>query len=313
MTYAHFIGRRLLHVVPVVFGVTFVVFWLIHLVPGDPARTALGFQATPEAVAGLHQEWGLDKSLPEQYVNYLGRLVQGDLGTSFRFQDSAGSLIVERLPVTLWLLVYAAVLISLIAGPLALLAASKPGAMRDKLVRVFSIAGLGIPGFWLGLILIQYVAIEAALLPAAGFGEGFLGHLESMFLPALTIAAAVVPLVVRSLRAEILKVADSEFVVTARAKGLSERRIRLRHVLRNALPPSVTILTVNIGFLVGGTVVIERVYGLGGVGDLMLTAINSRDFPVVQAVTLFFALLVITINFFGDLIQALLDPRLETR
>lgn len=313
MTYAHFIGRRLLHVIPVVFGVSFVVFWLIHLVPGDPARTALGFHATPQAIAHLHHEWGLDQSLPAQYINYLGRLIRGDLGTSFRFQDSAGSLIIERLPVTLWLLGYSAVLIGLIAGPLALLAASKPGAMRDRLVRVFSIAGLGIPGFWLGLILIQYVAIEARILPAAGFGEGFVGHLESMLLPSLTIAVGVIPLVVRSLRAEVLKVADSEFVVTARAKGLSERRISLRHVLRNALPPSVTILTINIGFLVGGTVVIERVYGLGGVGDLMLTAINARDFPIVQAVTLFFALIVIVINFFGDLVQGLLDPRLETR
>jgi peptide/nickel transport system permease protein len=313
MAYARFFGRRLIQVIPVLFGVTFVVFWIIHLVPGDPARTALGLHATPQAVENLHREWGLDQSLPAQYVNYLGRLVTGNLGTSLHFQQSAGALILERLPITLWLLVYSTALVTIIAGPLALLGASRPGALRDRLVRLFSVIGLGIPGFWLGLILIQYLAIENRILPAAGYGEGFVGHLESMFLPSLTVAVGIIPLVVRSLRAEILKVADSEFVVTARAKGLSERRIRLRHILRNALPPSVTILTINIGFLVGGTVVVERVFSLGGVGDLMLTAINGRDFPIVQAVTLFFALMVIFINFAGDLIQAILDPRLETR
>lgn len=311
MQYAQFVARRLLQVIPVVFGVTFVVFWMIHLVPGDPARTSLGARATPEAIAALHREWGLNGSLLEQYWNFLGRLVSGDLGTSLHFKQSAGALIIDRLPVTLWLIVYAAILACIISVPLAMFAASRRGAMRDRLVRVLSVAGLGVPSFWLGLILIQYIAIEAGLLPAAGFGEGFTGHVEAMFLPSLTIALAIIPLVVRSLRAEILRVAESEYVVTARAKGLSERRIRLRHVLRNALPPSVTILTVNIGFLVGGTVVIEKIFGLNGVGDLLLTAINARDFPIVQAVALFFALIVIAINVLGDLIQALLDPRIE--
>lgn len=313
MTYVGFVFRRLLQAIPVIFGVTFVVFWLIHLVPGDPARTALGLHATPAAIAKLHQEWGLDSSLPAQYLNYLGRLVTGNLGTSLHYQESAGRLIVERLPVTLWLIFYSTFLVALIAVPLALLAASRPGALRDRLIRIISVFGLGIPGFWLGLILIQYFAIEARLLPAAGFGTGFTGHLESMFLPSLTIAIGIIPMVVRSLRAEVLRVADADFVVTARSKGLSERRIRLRHILRNALPPSVTILMVNVGFLIGGTIVIELVFSLGGVGALMISAINGRDFPVVQAVTLFFALMVILTNVFGDLIQALLDPRLEAR
>ncbi|HEU4598576.1 MAG TPA: ABC transporter permease, partial [Solirubrobacterales bacterium] len=232
-------------------------------------------------------------------------------GDSLRYGRSAGALVIERLPVTIWLIVYSTVLTVLIAVPLALAAASKPGALRDKAVRIISVAGLGIPGFWLGLVLIEYVAVEAQLLPAAGFGEGVAGHLESLLLPSLTIAAAVVPLIVRSLRAEILKVAESDYVVTARAKGVSERRIRLRHVLRNALAPSVTILAVNVSFLVGGTLVIERVFSLGGVGDLMLSAISARDFPVVQAVTLILALLVVLVNILGDLVQAMLDPRVE--
>ncbi|MBS1678923.1 MAG: ABC transporter permease [Actinobacteria bacterium] len=313
MAYAGFLIRRLLQAIPVIFGVTFIVFWLIHLVPGDPARTALGLHATPAAIAKLHQEWGLDSSLPAQYLNYLGRLVTGNLGTSLRYQESAGTLILERLPVTLWLIVYSTVLVAIFAVPLALLAASRPGALRDRLVSIISVAGLGIPGFWLGLILIQYFAIEARVLPAAGFGSGFTGHLESMFLPSLTIAIGIIPMVVRSLRAEVLRTADLDFVVTARSKGLSERRIRWRHVLRNALPPSVTILMVNVGFLIGSTIVVELVFSLGGIGSLMINAINGRDFPLVQAVTLFFAFMVIFTNILGDLLQALLDPRLEAR
>ena len=313
MTYVRFLVRRLLQAIPVVIGVTLVVFLLIHLVPGDPARTALGTHATPKAIERLHHEWGLDRSLPDQYKLFMERLVSGDLGTSLRYGRSAGALVIERLPVTIWLIVYSTVLTILIAVPLALWAASRPGRLRDKFVRIVSVAGLGVPGFWLGLVLIEYLAVEAQILPAAGFGSGVAGHLESLLLPSLTIAAGIVPLVVRSLRAEILKVSESEYVTTARAKGLTERRIRLRHVLRNALAPSVTVLAVNVSFLVGGTLVIERVFSLGGVGDLMLSAISARDFPVVQAVTLILAFLVVLVNIFGDLIQALLDPRGEAR
>jgi peptide/nickel transport system permease protein len=311
MTYVRFLVRRLLAAIPVVIGVTLVVFLLIHLVPGDPARTALGIHATPAAIERLHHEWGLDRSLPDQYRLFLERLLSGDLGTSLRYGRSAGALVIERLPVTIWLIVYSTVLTILIALPLALWAASKPGGLRDKVVRVVSVAGLGVPGFWLGLVLIEYLAVEGQFLPAAGFGEGVAGHLESLLLPSLTIAAGLVPLVVRSLRTEILRVATSDYVTTARAKGIGERRIRLRHVLRNALAPSVTVLAVNVSFLVGGTLVIERVFGLGGVGDLMLSAISNRDFPVVQAVTLILALLVVAVNIMGDLVQALLDPRVE--
>jgi peptide/nickel transport system permease protein len=313
MAYAGFLARRFLQAVPVVVGVTIIVFFLIHLVPGDPARTALGVRATPQAVEALHVKWGLDKSLPEQYLLFMKRLVTGDLGTSLRYEQSAGAMVMERMPVTLWLLCYATVLACLLAVPAAVLAASRQGATRDRLVRILSVISLGVPGFWLGLVLIEYVSIRAGLFPSAGFGEGFAGHLESLFLPSLTIAAGIVPLIVRSLRAEILKVAESDFVTTARAKGLSERRIRFRHVLRNALAPSVTILAVNVSFLVGGTLVVEQVFSLGGVGALMLQAIDNRDFPVVQAVTLILALVVVMVNIAGDLVQALLDPRIEAR
>jgi peptide/nickel transport system permease protein len=313
MAFAAFLARRLLQAIPVLIGVTIVVFLLIHLVPGDPARAALGVHATPKAVEALRHQWGLDQSLFHQYVIFMKGLLAGDLGTSLRYRESAGALVMERMPVTLWLLGYSTVLTCLIAGPAALLAASKQGAARDRVVRILSVVSLGIPGFWLGLVLIQYVVVEAGLLRAAGYGHGFAGHLEALLLPSLTIAAGLVPLVVRSLRAEILKVSESDFVTTARAKGLTERRIRLRHIIRNALAPSVTVLAVNISFLVGGTLVIEQVFGLGGVGSLMLQAINNRDFPVVQAGTLILAVVVVTVNVLGDAGQALLDPRVEAR
>lgn len=313
MEYLRFLVRRLVQAIPVLLGVTVVVFFLIHLVPGDPARTALGIHANPQAVESLHRLWGLDRPLPDQYWLFMKRLATGDLGTSLRYEQSAGSLVIERMPITLWLLAYATVITCLISVPAAMLAASKSGALRDNVVRWLSVVSLGIPGFWLGLMLVEYVAIEAGLFPPAGYGSGFAGHLESMFLPSLTVAAAIVPLVIRSLRAELLRVAEADFVTTARAKGLSERRIRVRHVLRNALAPSITVLAVNVSFLVGGTLVIEQVFSLGGVGTLMLQAIDNRDFPVVQAVTLILAVVVVLVNIFGDLVQALIDPRVEAR
>lgn len=292
-------------------GVTVVVFFLIHLVPGDPARAALGPHATPQGIARLHREWGLDRSLPAQYWLFLKRAVHGNLGASLQYRRSVGAVVWERLPVTIWLIAYSAVVAGLLSLLLALWATSRPRALRDRAVRLLSVLGLGVPSFWLGLVLIEYVGVRAGALPVAGYGSGFGGHLRSLLLPSFTIAAGIVPLVVRSLRAEILRVADSDYVMTARAKGLTRRRIRLRHVLRNALGPSVTVLAVNIGFLIGGTLVVESIFALGGLGDLMLSAISYRDFPVVQGVTLVLAFLVVAVNILSDLAQAVLDPRIE--
>lgn len=313
MAFAKFLVLRLAQSVPVLLGVTLVVFVLIHLVPGDPAQTALGPRATPEAIDALHRQWGLDQPLYAQYLLFMERLVSGDLGTSLRFGQPAGELIAARLPVTLWLVGYSAFLACLFAVPLALWAASRPAALRDHVVRVISVVALGVPGFWLGLVLIEVVSVNWRLLPAAGFGEGIVGHLESLFLPSLTIASAMTALMVRSLRTEALRVEESDYVTTARAKGLTPHQIRMRHILRNALAPSATVLTVNVSFLIGGTVVVEKVFAMGGVGDLMLTGIDSRDFPLVQAVTLVLAVLVVIVNIVGDLTQALLDPRVEVR
>jgi peptide/nickel transport system permease protein len=307
-----YILRRLVQAVPVVIGVTILVFFMIHLVPGDPARTMLGVHATPAKVAALHHEWGLDKSIPEQYKLFMGRLLHGNLGDSLFYHVSARSLIWQRLPVTLWLIGYGTVLSILIALPLATLAATRKDAFRDQAVRVVPLIGLGFPPFWLGIMLLLAFGLHLGRpFPVGGYGEGPTGHLHSMFLPALTVALGIAPILIRSLRASLLQVLESDYITTARSKGIPERRVLLRHALRNAVSSTVSVLGVNIGFLVGGTVVIEQVFALPGIGQLMLNSIFQRDFPVVQGVTLVFGIMVVLVYLATDVVHSLLDPRVR--
>jgi len=296
---------------PVAIGVTIVAFFMIHLVPGDPARTMLGVHATDQAVASLHHKWGLDRSLAAQYWLFIDRLFHGNFGDSLFYRVSARSLILERLPATLWLILYATILSIIISVPLAVLAATRKNKPTDHVVRAVPLIGLGMPSFWVGIMLILFFSLRWHIFPVGGYGEGFWGHLKSMFLPGLTVALAISPLLIRSLRASMLNVLESEYVTTARSKGLSSRRVLTHHALRNAVIPTITVLGINIGFLVGGTLVVENVFALPGIGNLMLTAIFNRDFPVVQGVTLVFALMVITVNLLTDVSYAMLDPRVR--
>src|SRR5690349_11591230 len=285
---------------------------MIHLVPGDPARTMLGVHATPRRVALLHHEWGLDRSLPAQYVLFMKHLLRGDLGTSLIYNVSAWSLIWGRLPVTLWLIGYGTVLAIVIAIPLSVLAASRKDAARDQIVRAVPLVGLGFPPFWLGIMLLLAFGLHLGrLFPVGGYGTGPIGHLHSMFLPALTVALGISPILIRSLRASLLQVLESDYVTTARSKGLSERRVLARHALRNAVVSTVAVLGVNIAFLVGATVVIEQVFALPGIGQLMLNSIFQRDFPVVQGVTLVFGIMVVLVYLATDVLHSLLDPRVR--
>jgi len=309
---AGYAARRLLQMIPIALGVTLLVFFLIHLVPGDPARTMLGTRATPERIALLHAEWGLDQPLPVQYWRFLERLVHGDLGSSLFYSVPAGRLMLERLPVTLWLIGLGTLLAVVIAVPLATIAAARRDRPTDHVVRAVPLVGLGFPQFWIGIMLLLAFALNSGrAFPVGGYGEGFFGHLHSMFLPALTVALAISPILIRSLRASLLEVLDSDFVTTARSKGLPERRVLIRHALRNALISMVTVLGVNIGFLVGGTLVVEQVFALPGIGQLMINSIFQRDFPVVQAVTLAFAVMVVLVYLTTDIVHALLDPRVR--
>ena len=306
-----FVGRRLLQLIPVAFGVTFIVFFMVHLIPGDPAVSILGIHATPRAVAILHREWGLNRSLPAQYWLFLDRLLHGNLGYSLYYGQSTTSLVFSHLPPTLWLIVYAGVLSVLISVPLAMIGASRPDALRDHVVRAVPLVGLGMPSFWLAFLLILIFAIKVQAFPVSGYGSGFFGHLRSMFLPSLTAALALSPVVIRSLRASMLTVLGAEYITTARSKGVAGHRLYLRHVLRNAVIPAVTVLGINIGFLIGTTVIIEEVFAIPGLGQLMINSIFQRDFPVVQGVTLVFAIMVVLLNLLADVAYAALDPRVR--
>ena len=235
MDLGSYVLRRLLQMVPVALGVTLLVFFMIHLIPGDPARTILGVHASPQRIALLHKEWGLDHPLWVQYKDFMVRLFHGNLSDSLIYGESARVLIMGQLPATLWLLAYAAFLSVLIAVPLAAIAASKKDAVRDQAVRVVPLVGLGFPPFWTAIMLLLLVALHSGgFFPVGGYGTGFTGHLRAMFLPGLTVALGISPILIRSLRASLLNVLESDYVATARSKGISERRVLIRHALRNA-------------------------------------------------------------------------------
>ena len=312
MNLSGYVLRRLLQLVPITFGVTVLVFFLIHLVPGDPAATILGNQATPARVALLHHQWGLDRPIWVQYGKFMSRVVHGNLGDSLFYGVSAGHLVLQRLPVTLWLIGLGTLLSVLIAVPLAAVAATYRDRIPDHVVRAVPLIGLGFPPFWVGIVLLLVFGLHLGrAFPVGGYGNGFVGHLHSMFLPALTVAFGIAPILIRSLRASLLEVLESEYVTTARSKGLPESRVLVRHALRNAVISTVTVLGVNIGYLVGGTLVIEQVYALPGIGQLMINSIFQRDFPVVQAVTLVFSIMVVLVYLLSDVAHALLDPRVR--
>lgn len=306
-----YVLRRLAQMVPVVLGVTILVFFMIHLIPGDPARTMLGLRATDARVAALRHQWGLDRPLPVQYWLFMERLFHGDLGDSLFYRVPAASLIVSHLGPTLWLLVYATFLSILITVPLAMIAATKKNGFRDQAVRIVPLIGLGMPSFWVGIMLILFFALKLGWFPVAGYGSGLMGHLHAMFLPALTVALAIAPTLIRSLRASMLNVLEADYVTTARSKGLAERRVFIRHVFRNAVISTVTVLGINIGFLIGGTLVVEKVFALPGIGALMVDSIFNHDFPVVQGIAFVFAILVVVTNLTTDVVYSLLDPRVR--
>jgi len=306
-----FFGRRLLQLIPVAIGITIVVFLMLRLIPGDPVRIILGSRATPEAIASLERSLGLDKPLWQQYLYFMRNLAQGDLGQSLSYRQPVRELVLERLPATLSLVVYSAVLAVLITVPLAILAARNRDRAVDQAVRSGTLLTLAMPSFWVGIIFMMFFSLRLGLFPVSGYGEGFIDRLYHLFLPSLTVALSLSAILIRSLRSSIIAVMLADFIDTARAKGLSERRIMVKHVLRNALISTVTILGVNIGWLIGSSVIIENLFAIPGLGVLMLSSIGGRDYPMVQGITLVFAILVVGVNILTDFTYAIIDPRVR--
>lgn len=308
---AAFLLKRAVQAIPVLIGISLAAFLLIHLVPGDPARIILGAQATPEAVATLNEQLGLDRSLLSQYLDFITGAVHLDFGESITQNTSVNGLLSDRVPVTFFLLLYSVVIAILIAVPLAIVSALRRNRPADHGIRLFTMLTFAMPSFLLGLLLILFFSLELELLPTSGYGEGFVGHLRSLTLPALTVGLYLAPILLRTLRVGIIETLGTEYVEAARARGLSERRIVTKHVLRNSLVSTVTVLGLNIGFLLSGLVIIENVFSLPGLGSELVSSIVDRDYPTIQALTLLFGVAVVAINLLTDLLYAYLDPRVR--
>jgi len=306
-----FLRGRLLQAVPVVFGVTVVAFFILRLIPGDPTSVMLGAHWTPQRAAELRHNLGLDRSIAEQYRLFIQNLFKLDLGDSIYYRRSVSALIADRLPVTLWLAVYSTVLAIVISVPLATLSALRRNGVVDQTTRVTFLVIFAMPPFWVGLILILLLGLNVPIFPVAGYGTGVDGHLYHLFLPALTIALGFGAILTRTLRNSILNVLQADYLDTARAKGLGGLRVLNRHVLRNALISAVTVIGVNLAYLVGSTVIIENVFALPGLGQLLAFSISTRDLAVVQGIILVFGLCVVAINLLTDVAYAVMDPQVS--
>jgi peptide/nickel transport system permease protein len=304
-----YIGRRLLMMALVLFGVTIIIFSMVRLIPGDPAFLILGDRATNEAAAQLREQLGLNKPLLTQYWDFIRGIATGQLGTSLLYRQPVINLVARRVPVSLFLAFYAMSLAAILTLTFGVLAAVNRGRWVDHVVRILFLFFITTPAFWLGILLILLFSLRLHLFPVSGYGQTLTDHFRSLFLPALTLALQLSAVLIRNLRGQIITVQFSDYVRTARSKGLSERMVLWRHTLRNALIPVVTIFGLQFGYLVGGTVVVETVFAVPGMGQLLIQSITGRDYPVVQAITVIAAFFVILVNLIVDLSYSFLDPR----
>ena len=297
--------------IPTFLLVMIIIFLLVRLLPGDPAIAIAGDKASDADLAAIRDRLGLNEPLLTQFWLFLTNTLQGDLGQSIMMRTSVLEVILQRLPTTLFLAIFAVSLSLLIAGPLAFVAALNRGRWPDTLIRSVFQVGLSMPVFYIGLLLLTFLAAQLRLFPVGGRGEGFFGQLHYLFLPSMTVALYTSAIIMRNLRAALIEVLDAEYVQFARAKGLPVRLILGRHVLRNAMISTVTLLGLSIGNLMSGTLVTETVFAVPGLGRLMLEAIFARDYPLIQGLTLTFAVLVSVVFLLTDLFQSMLDPRMR--
>jgi len=309
-----FAGRRLIAFVLTLMAAALVIFLMLEVLPGDPAAVTLGLNAAPEALAALRAEMGLDRPAVVRFFAWLGGLLSGDLGLSYTYRVPVAQLIAERMAVTLPLALMAMTLAAAIGVPLGMLAAANHNRPADAAVMVFAQAGLAIPNFWFGLLLVLVFAIGLGWLPAGGFPgwqAGAPAAFRSLALPALALALPQAAILARVTRSAMLDTLQEDFVRTARAKGLSERVTLLRHALRNALIPVVTILGLQFSVLIAGAIIIENVFALPGLGRLVFQSIAQHDLIVVKDLVMLFAALAILVNFIVDLLYGVIDPRLR--
>jgi peptide/nickel transport system permease protein len=303
--------RRLVYAVPMVFAVATVGFFVIHLVPGNPARAVLGIRATPAAVAAMDHRLGLDQPLTVQYWHFLRGAVALNFGTSTEYNLSVSSLLGTRIGPTVLVIGYGMAVAILIAVPLAVLAAVHHDRVTDHAIRLGGMVTFVMPPFWLGLLLSLVFGLQLGLLPTSGYSSGLSGALRTLTLPALTLGLIFAPLILRTLRAALIATMSSDFVEAARARGLSQNRVLFKHALRNSLVSGLTVVGLSLVLLVSSSVVIESVFGIPGLGDLLVSAVQARDFPVIQGLTVLMGTGVVLINLMTDLAYAIADPRVR--
>jgi len=308
-----FFLRRLIGLIATIFGISLVIFAVMNVLPGDPALTVLGIESTEDARAALRDQLGLEAPVWQRYLGWLSGLVQGDFGTSYSFRVPVSDLIFERLPLTLSLGVFATVLTVTLAVLLGLFAASNHNKPGDWVTMILSQLGIAIPAFWLSILLVLLFSVHLRWLPPGGF-PGWsdpLAALQSLILPTAALALVQSAVLARVTRASVLEVMRLDYARTARALGLSRWRVLFRHVLPNALIPMVTIIGMQLANLITGTIVIENVFFLPGLGRLLFQSISNRDLLTVQALVMLFALIVVVISFVVDMLYLLIDPRLR--
>jgi len=326
--------RRLLGTIPVVLLITLLVYGLLHLAPGDPASLLLPEDATDADVAEAKARWGLDKPFLVQYVYFIANAAQGNLGRSFRFAQPVTDLIASRLPATLELATFAIIIAVLIALPLGVFAGARPDSATDNVGTMFGLFGISMPNFWFGIMLILIFAGSLHLFPSAGRSEyGVAGQIITGFyfidsiitgnwsavadafkhvmLPAITLGTALAGILMRITRSAVLEIMREDYVLVARAKGLMNRAVLWRHVLRNALIPIVTVVGLELGTLLSGSIIVETVFAWPGVGNLLITGVTSRDYPLVTGIVLMYTIAFVTINLAIDAIYAVVDPRIR--
>lgn len=311
---AFFLFRRVLSTAPVLVIVALIVFMILRLTPGDPAAALVGDNGTSADIARIHASLGLDRPLPVQFVKWTAQLLQGNLGDSYYMKQPVTRLIAQRIAPTVSLSALTLVMTLLLAVPLGVIAASRHGGWLDRMLMGLSVMGFSVPSFVVGYILIWAVALHAKLLPVQGYAPlsaGIGPWLTHLILPAITLSIVYLALIARVTRAAVAEALTEDYIRTARAKGISEARVLIRHALANAAVPIVTVIGIGVGLLIGGVVVTETVYAIPGLGQLTVDAVLARDFPLVQGITLFFSFVYVLINLLVDMSYLLLDPRIR--
>lgn len=301
-----YIRRRLLQSIIVVWGVTLLVFFLLRLAPGDPVTMLLAETATPEQINAVRAKWGLDKPIVVQYMVFLNNVLHGDLGNSLFFQEPAMDVLLERMPATLQLSAAALFFSLIVAIPIGILSALRRDTIWDYLGTGLAMLGQALPPYWLGIMLILLFSVHLHWFPSSG--RGTIWHLV---LPAITLGSVLMALITRLVRSGMLEVLGEDYIRTARAKGLKEQRVIVRHALRNILIPLVTVIGLQLGALFGGAVITESIFAWPGVGRLALQAISARDYPLVQAAVLFISVVYVFLNLAVDILYVYLDPRIR--